>query len=309
MQPDFAIMAGPYGVLKPAEQRPEAGSIPAKNARARRQERLLFRPKEKMSKRIALTVDLEPDWGVRGTRAFQEVTPRFLRFLEDRRMRATFFVVSSLTKASPIMISALAERNEVASHGCTHRLLDRLDEAEVQREMRASRERLQACGVKVEGFRAPYFRRCKEFFKHLAEAGYRYDASMGSVVLSPVNWWLHRMPCPYQRDSVYEFPTSAMGMGLLPLSLTWLRFCAPLTRRLLPGSASLIYLHLHDFLPAETASCLPLPLRRLLTRNCGERAWAILDRSLDALSAEFTTCGDMLGDYLARESAGRVQVN
>jgi hypothetical protein len=262
-----------------------------------------------MSKPIALTVDLEPDWGVRGTRAFQEITPRFLRFLEDRCMRATFFVVSNLADASPGTISALAERNEVASHGCTHRLLDTLDGAEVQREMTASRERLEECGAKVQGFRAPFFRRCRDFFEHLAQAGYRYDASMGSVVPSPVNWWLHRMPCPHRRDSAYEFPTSAMAAGLLPLSLTWLRLSAPFTRRLLPGSASLMYLHLHEFLPAETASCLPLPLRRVLTRNCGEAAWGILDRSLDALAAEFTACKDILADYVALESAGRSQEN
>ena len=40
-----------------------------------------------------------------------------------------------------------------------------------------------------------------------------------------------------------------------------LRLCAPLARHLLPRSPSLVYLHLHEFLRAETASCLPLPPR------------------------------------------------
>ncbi len=247
-----------------------------------------------MSKRIALTIDLEPDWGIRGTRAFHEVTPRFLRFLEDRGMRATFFVVSDLIAASPAMVTALAERNEVASHGCTHRILTRLDDAEVRREMRESRARLEECGVAVAGFRAPFFRRCRDFFRRLAEAGYRYDASMGSVTPGPLNWRLGRTPCPTWRDGVREFPTSAMALGMLPLSLTWLRLCTPMGRRLLPASASLVYLHLHEFLPPETASCLSPPLRRLLTRNCGEAAWAILAHALDALGAEFTTCRDIL---------------
>ncbi|NIM71500.1 MAG: hypothetical protein GTO48_13895, partial [Xanthomonadales bacterium] len=45
---------------------------------------------------MVLTVDLEPDWGVHGTRAYREITPRFLDFLQARGIGATFFVVSDL---------------------------------------------------------------------------------------------------------------------------------------------------------------------------------------------------------------------
>ncbi|KPK65059.1 MAG: hypothetical protein AMK73_04020, partial [Planctomycetes bacterium SM23_32] len=137
----------------------------------------------------------------------------------------------------------------------------------------------------------------------LKEAGYRYDASLGSVLPGPLNARLARLPCPFRWASVYEFPTSAMAGGLLPLSLTWLRLTAPLAARLLPRSPSLIYLHLHEFLPAETAAVLPVRLRAVLTRNCGEDAWEVLDRALDVLDAEFATCAEMLDD-LRREPAG-----
>lgn len=249
-----------------------------------------------MSKRIALTVDLEPDWGMRGTRALREVTPRFLRFLEERRMRATFFVVSDLMDSSGEVMAALAERHEIASHGRSHRALDGLDRAEALRELTESRRRLRQCGKEVEGFRAPFFRRCAGFAGLLREAGYRYDASLGSVVPGPVNGRLDSLPCPFRLGPTYEFPTSAMGGGLLPLSLTWLRLLAPLAGRLLQRSASLLYLHLHEFLPAETASVLPAPLRPVLTRNCGEAAWGILDEALEALDGEFATCSEILND-------------
>lgn len=251
-----------------------------------------------MPKRIALTVDVEPDWGVRGTRAFQEVTPRFLRFLEGRQARATFFVVSDLMDVCPQTIGAVAQRNEVGSHGRSHRLLDRLGPVELRRELRHSRERLDECGRKVRGFRAPFFRRCGGFFERVAEAGYCYDASLGSVTPGPWNGRLNGLPSPFRVNGVYEFPTSAMGGGLLPLSLTWLRLCGPLTWKLLPSSPTLLYLHLHEFLPPETASCLPAALRRVLTRNCGEAAWVILGRAMDAMDAEFTTCGKILDDHL-----------
>lgn len=255
-----------------------------------------------MRNRIALTVDVEPDWGVRGTRAFREVTPRFLRFLEERGMRATFFVVSDLMDQTAELVAALHEANEVASHGRSHRLLDTLGAAEVDREMRESRERLAMAAGTVDGFRAPFFRRCRNFFSRLEGAGYRYDASFGSVVPGPENGRLHSLPCPFARESAYEFPTSAMGGGLLPLSLTWLRLLAPVGRSLLLPSASLIYLHLHEFLPAETASCLPLPLRRILTRNCGEPAWRIFEETVERLDAEFTTCREILDAFCSGET-------
>jgi hypothetical protein len=248
-----------------------------------------------MARQVALTVDVEPDWAVRGTRAFREVAPRFLRFLEERRMRATFFVVSDLMAVSPGLVAELAERNEVGSHGCTHRLLDRLNAEEVEHELRASRERLAQVARRVVGFRAPFFRRPRGFFRSVRKAGYRYDASLGSVMPGPLNRRLSELPCPFRRGGVQEFPTSAMAGGMLPLSLTWLRLLWPLSGGQMPQSASLLYLHLHEFLPPETASCLPLALRRVLARNCGETAWRVLDEALEALDAEFVACGDRLG--------------
>src|SRR3990172_196679 len=122
-----------------------------------------------MSGRIALTVDVEPDWGVGGTRALSEVGPRFLRFLEERRIRATFFVVSDLVDASPWLVAALGERNEIASHGATHRTLSSMNRDEARRELTQSRQRLQEAGAEVQGYRAPFFRRSGGFFELVRE--------------------------------------------------------------------------------------------------------------------------------------------
>jgi peptidoglycan/xylan/chitin deacetylase (PgdA/CDA1 family) len=252
-----------------------------------------------MSHLIALTVDLEPDWGIRGTRAFREVTPRFLRFLEDRGMAATFFVVGELCEAAPSLPAAIAERNEVASHGLTHRPLSGLEGSDIHREVAGSRRCLREAGCTVRGFRAPFFRRCPGFWGYVEEAGYGYDASMGSVVPGPHNKRLGGLGCPHRRGSLYEFPTSAMGRGMLPLSLTWLRVLAPLSERTLPRRASMIYLHLHEFLPADTAGALAPGLRSVLTRNCGEAAWDILDRALSRMDGSFVPCREILESLAA----------
>ena len=74
----------------------------------------------------ALTVDVEPDWGMRGTRAFREIAPKLLSFLEGWGFRATFFVVADLVDASGEVLAAIGERHEIGSHGLTHRRLGRL---------------------------------------------------------------------------------------------------------------------------------------------------------------------------------------
>ena len=71
----------------------------------------------------------------------------------------------------------------------------------------------------VEGFRAPFFRRARGHFGLLRRAGYAYDASMGTVMPGPANALLAALPCPHRRGGLYEFPTSAMAGGMLPLSL------------------------------------------------------------------------------------------
>jgi len=244
--------------------------------------------------RAGLTVDVEPDWGISGTRAFREIAPRFLRFLEQRAIRATFFVVGELVNADASLVAALAERNEVASHGLTHRPLSGLTADELQRELRESKMRLEQLKVKVDGFRAPFFRRPPAWLSKVKRAGYRYDASIGSVMPGRVNGRLDRLPCPHRKGGIYEFPTSAMCHGMLPFSLTYLRLTYPLSLRCLPRVPSMLYIHFHEFLPADSASVLPGPLRAVLSHNCGEKAWEILNRALDAISCEFMTCREML---------------
>ena len=251
--------------------------------------------------RMVLTVDLEPDWGMTGTAAFRRITPRFLRFLERRAIRATFFVVSDLVDVDASLIAALGQRNEIASHGRLHRALNGSRKVEWERQLRESKERLEETGQRIEGFRAPFFRTPPGWLAQARNAGYRYDASMGSVFPGPQNGWLDRLPCPHLREGVYEFPTSAMCHGMLPFSLTYLRLTYPLALRCLPRAPSMLYIHLHEFLPAETASVMPFHLRSLLTRNCGERAWGILEQCLDALDCEFATCTEIMNEATARE--------
>lgn len=246
-----------------------------------------------MGQPLALTIDVEPDWGVRGTRAFTQVTPRFLRFLERLGIRGTFFVCSSLLDVSADLVTEMAERNEIASHGCSHRPLSGLSRGEALREMRRSRRRLQKAGRPVRGFRAPFFRRCRGHAELVRSAGYAYDASVGSLMPGPRNVWLEGMDHPRRIGPQPGLPTSAAGLGILPLSLTWLRVAGPRAARAIVRP-SVFYLHLHEFLPPDTTRNLPLPLRALLGLNCGQRAWYVLEKALEKLECTFVTCWEMV---------------
>ena len=191
----------------------------------------------------------------------------------------------------------------MASHTATHARLDRVGGAGVRRELRESRLRLEDFGSPVRGIRAPFFARGPAWFRRVKEAGYEYDASLGSVWPGPQNFRMGAQPCPHRRAGVWELPASAMAGGLLPFSLTYLRLCYPVSPGMLPRRPSVFYMHLHEFLPPETASGLGWPLRAALTRNCGGAAWDILARALDALEADLVTCYDLVRE---RECEGQV---
>ncbi len=240
------------------------------------------------------TIDVEPDWGVAGCRSVQETLPRLCRLLRERGVRGTFFVVASLLEACGDVLQELTPCHELASHGLTHRPLSTMTEDEVLEELSTSRERLSAAtGERVIGFRASYLRRPRRWFDLLARAGYEYDCSVGAVYPSPRNirpsrWRIER------HGHVTEIPTTSMGTGWIPFSLTYLRLLSPLGERLVSDRAATFYLHLHELASPSLAKVLPMPWRALLRRRAGEPAWEILGRVLDRFGDRAVTCSEFL---------------
>ena len=109
--------------------------------------------------RVAVTVDLEGDYGGEGLRGVDEVLPRLLDGFERLSIRATFFVLGSLTRLRGPAIRGLVERGHlVGSHTMTHAVLDRVDASVRKAELSSSRAALEdVTGVRCEAFRAPFF--------------------------------------------------------------------------------------------------------------------------------------------------------
>jgi hypothetical protein len=232
-------------------------------------------------KPIAFTVDVESDWGSTEVRGIETALPRLLRLLHEHGAHATFFVVGELAEAFRRHVPP-SSPHEVGSHGMTHRLLTRLDEAGVRFEVEESRRALQQAGYDVRGFRAPFLR-CPRRLPHaLLRAGYAYDASVGSVVPGLANLRAS-LGGSVVKSALPRLAVATLRDRVTPFSLTWLRLYHPLGVRWMPAAPAVFYCHLHELLDGASSAgwpALPRPLRRLHARHTGRVAWGLLETLL-----------------------------
>ncbi|MCG8586412.1 MAG: polysaccharide deacetylase family protein, partial [Pirellulales bacterium] len=108
---------------------------------------------------------------------------RVLEALDDAGVKATFFVQGLVAEAFPkILQDALAAGHEIQSHGHSHRPLYSMDRRELRRELELSIKSIEdACGVRVNAFRAPDFSILKQnlwALEELADIGFTVDSSL-----------------------------------------------------------------------------------------------------------------------------------
>jgi len=243
---------------------------------------------------LALTVDVEPDWGIAGCQAAQQVLPALLDMLQRHSAGATLFVVAQMLPVCRELLREAAKRCEIASHGLTHRRLDRLPPEERRRELLLSRMRLsEELDTEVSGIRAPFLRVPEGWLELVGECGYRYDSSRGRVYPSwrnvPAGSWR-----PVEAGDVVELPPTTLRPGMVPFSLTYLRLGAPVTEALVPRGEAVFYMHLHELASPALARRLPLPLRWALRRRAGEPAWRVLERLLRGRAGRVVSCRALL---------------
>lgn len=116
----------------------------------------------------------------------ERLTEGILDRLEARGRRATFFVLGWVARRYPKLVSRIAAaRHEVSFHGMEHRRLPDLSAPALARELRDGKALLEdLAGREVLGFRAPEWsiRSAGDpSLRLLAEAGFRYDASVTPV--------------------------------------------------------------------------------------------------------------------------------
>jgi len=200
-----------------------------------------------------------------------------LDLLDRHQASATFFVLGWVAEHQPAMVRRIADAgHEIASHGMTHAMLDRLAPEELRRELDDSRKLLEDLGGRpVSGYRAPTFSITHQTawaLDALCDAGFDYDSSV--------------FPVHHDRYGVPEAPPAAhravapSGRAILelpPLTMRLLGQNVPMGGggylRLLParlvaqclrswgrrGRIGMIYLHPWELDPGQPA----LPVGRL----------------------------------------------
>ena len=110
-------------------------------------------------------------------------TYRLLDLLGEAGARGTFFVLGLVVEAFPDLVRRIRDAgHELASHGYSHRRVDRMQPEEFRADLRRSLSLIEdAAGERVLGYRAPDFSIGGRSFwalEILAEEGILYDSSI-----------------------------------------------------------------------------------------------------------------------------------
>ena len=221
-----------------------------------------------------MTVDVENDLRS-DTCKSMEVIPGLLDFFTERKINATFFVVTSLLEKYESDIKEIARKQEIASHSHTHAWLNK-DNAEF--EIRQSKKVLEEYGLRCEGFRAPKFITTKNQTELLEKYGYTYDCSRASLLPGKLK---------FLSGKVASFQIPVMNSGLSYLKL------------LHPGSkffprSEMFYLHPWEFLEKKDLPKSDSPIKFLLKRNAGKKARKMFEEHIDREEDTWVGCREWL---------------
>ncbi len=172
----------------------------------------------------ALTVDVE-DWyhdsvGVPPTAPQSRVEANMLRLLDilaTYQARATFFFLGDVAAHFPALARrVVADGHEVGSHGYAHRRVMQMTRREFRDDVARSLRVIEdATGVRVRGYRAPYFSIKAEVrwpIEILAELGVAYDASILAIDRPPgLELVCPRRPFRHP-NGLWEVPVAVLQM-------------------------------------------------------------------------------------------------
>lgn len=148
-------------------------------------------------------------------------TDAILALLEERDVRATFFVLGWVAHRHPGLVKKLAERgHEVASHGYSHETITGQTPGLFREDVRRAKHILEdAIGAPVYGYRAPSFtitRDTQWALPVLVEEGYVYDSSIFPIMhdrygMPGANPLYHHLQTT--SGPIWEVPPSTLKVG------------------------------------------------------------------------------------------------
>ncbi len=230
-----------------------------------------------MSKPLAsVSLDLDNKWsylkthGDNGWESFPSyldvVVPRVLKFLDERNLKITFFVVgqdAALAGNQRVLKSIAAAGHEIGNHSFHHEpWLHLYSPAEIAIEIGQAEAAISAATGEVpRGFRGPGFSLSPQVLEELVRRGYEYDCSTFPTFLGPLARMYYFFTAKLSREqrlerkqlfgkaregfmplkpyvwqtpagSITEIPVTTMPLFKTPIHLSYLLFLARYSRHL-----------------------------------------------------------------------------
>ncbi len=165
---------------------------------------------------------------------------RILRLLEQRGIKATFFVTGHTAETYPESLQAIvAAGHEVGHHGYLHENPCKLTREEEERVLLRGLEALDTvAGIRPIGYRSPAWDNSPNTIELLLQHGFRYESSLMGKDFEP--YWC-RLGDVIQEDGPYLF---GQPVDLVELPVSWILDDWPhfeylsLPGRLSPGLSS-----------------------------------------------------------------------
>jgi hypothetical protein len=230
-----------------------------------------------MSKPLAsVSLDLDNKWsylkthGDIGWESFPSyldvVVPRVLKFLDERNLKITFFVVgqdAALAGNQRVLKSIAAAGHEIGNHSFHHEpWLHLYSPAEIATEIGQAESAIcAATGETPRGFRGPGFSVSPQVLEELVRRGYQYDCSTFPTFLGPLARMYYFITAKLSREqrlerkqlfgkaregfmplkpyvwetragSITEIPVTTMPLFKTPIHLSYLLYLARYSRHL-----------------------------------------------------------------------------
>jgi len=227
-----------------------------------------------------MTVDIEYDWETKESRNLKEVVPKLLDFFDKYKIRATFFVLGSLAEKNEKMIKEISTKHEIASHSYDHVNFSKLNENETAVQVLKSKKVFDSIGIKVRGFRAPYFKTNNYLYTILKAAGFEYDSSeFGKRI--------------YNKEGILEFQVPSF-VPFVRCGLSYFRLLYPFSKFFKPKH--MFFLHPHEFMDEipHSTTTMPFLTKQLLEINKGANAWKIFEYFINKQKIKWVGCWDYL---------------
>lgn len=239
-----------------------------------------------------MTVDLEYDFETKQDQNLRYIVPKLLDFLEEQNVTVTFFVLGEIAEKYPKLIKKISKKHEIASHSYDHSYLN---ETNLDFQLRKSKHAIERLGIKCKGFRAPYFVYPSNLFKALKENGYKYDSSISSFFPGRYNNLLVSTK-PHWRKGIVELPMSNFVGKFLSSGLPYYRICYPVSKMF--KIPYMFYMHPCEFLKKQPKFKQNILIRKMYSRNQGEKAWKIFTKLIQNSKCNWIGCDEFIKKWV-----------